>query len=158
MKNLLETSEIFEASSRLQAAATTLQKISRGENLKDYDRDNLQWCGEFLEEVDWGTRENLRGDAAHFAVQATEVRPSFYETLLNSGRVFEEAGIQDPDDLRKFLSSMYSFLASRGTVENESLNITLAAVFLERLATELLLRLTGNGVPVDEDRRTFTLA
>jgi hypothetical protein len=155
MKNLLESSEVFEASSRLQAAATTLHKISQGEELTDRDRDNLQWCGQFLEEVDWGAQENGAGENAHFSVPATEVRPSFYETLLNTQAVFEQAGIQDPEDLRNFLSGTYQLLLSRGTVENGSLNINLAAIFLERFATELLLRLSGNGVPLEKNHTMF---
>jgi hypothetical protein len=160
MKNLLESSEIFEASSRLQAAASALRKISQGEKLTEYDQYNLQWCGQFLEEVDWGAQDHPVGDIGHLAVQATEVRPAFYVTLLNTQKVFEEGGIQDPKELRNFLSAMYLFLVSGGkTNENQFLEkIDLGATFHERLATELLMRLTGNGVPMEKNRPAFALA
>lgn len=157
MKNLLESSEIFEASSRLQAAATSLKRISQGKNLTERDEDNLHWCGQFLGEVDWGAQDHGVGEVGHLAVQATEVRPSFYITLQ---RVFEDAGIQHPEELRNFLSAMYRFLLSRGKAgENQFLEkIDLAATFLEQLATELLIRLTGNGVPLEKNRPLFALA
>ena len=128
MKTVLASSDIFEASSKLQAAATSLAKLSQGDALRDEDHENLRWCGVFLEEVDWKART--------------------------------DAGIADPEQIREFLSSTYHFLQSSGEMNKDQSfdHMDLAAAFLHRLSTELLLRLTGNGVPLEKDRPISTSA
>jgi hypothetical protein len=161
MKTVLASSDIFEASSKLQAAATSLAKLSQGDALRDEDHENLRWCGVFLEEVDWKARTDAGTEGAgHLSVRATEVRPSFYATLRNTKQLFTEAGIADPEQIREFLSSTYHFLQSSGEMNKDQSfdHMDLAAAFLHRLSTELLLRLTGNGVPLEKDRPISTSA
>lgn len=155
MKTVLASSDIFEASSKLQAAASILERLSRGESLRAEDRDNLRWCGSFLEEVDWkAPTEASREGATHLSVRATEVRPSFYATLRNTQQLFRDAGLQEEQQVREFLSSTYQFLRStaEGKEQQSFEHIDLATAFLKRLSAELLLRLTRNGVPAERDR------
>jgi hypothetical protein len=159
MKTVLASSDIFEASSKLQAAATTLQRLLRGDDVCEEDRENLRWCGSFLEELDWrASADNVSEGAAHLSVRATEARPFFYATLRHTRHLFNEAGIGDAEQIQEFLSSTYEFLMAAGEeAKGEDLqHMDLAAAFLGRLSTELLLRLTGNGVPAEKDRPMFT--
>src|SRR2546423_3643134 len=105
MKSVLESSEVFEASSKLQAAATALDKLSHGGQLGREERENLKWCGVFLEELDWRAPAHGGSEgAAHLSVRATEVRPSFYATLRNTQQLFHDAGIERPEQIHEFLS------------------------------------------------------
>jgi hypothetical protein len=115
MKDLLESSHIFVASSNLQSAATALRKIEEGQALDSSDRTNLKWSGRFLEEVDWDTdcasAEQISGD---LSVQATEVRPSFYAALLSIQPAFRRAGIKADNDRQRFFMSTYRLLTAGG--------------------------------------------
>jgi hypothetical protein len=158
MKTVLASSDIFEASSKLQAAASILERLSRGDHLRAEDRDYLRWCGNFLEEVDWkAPAEASPEGATHLSVRATEIRPSFYATLRNTQQLFRDAGIQE-EQVREFLSSTYQFLRSTAEGKEQSFeHIDLATAFLKRLSAELLLRLTRNGVPAERDRAMSAL-
>jgi hypothetical protein len=149
MKDLLESSQLFEASSRLQSAATALRKIEKGESLDNRERKDLKWSGHFLEEVDWdadtGCDENVSGD---LSVQATEVRPSFYAALYNREADFQRAGITGRDQRHEFFSMTYRLLTHGGRVSGKRSkkrsNIELAALFLDELSKALHLRLTDS--------------
>lgn len=152
MRSLLETSEIFEASSKLQAAATALAAISERAAIRDADRENLKWCGNFLQEVDWSTHTpGAAAGCGNLAVQATEVRPSFYATLLNARRLFLDAGVRE-NEIQAFLAKTYEFLSSAETMNGcDVRQLKLAAIFLDKVAADLLMRLTANGVPLERD-------
>jgi hypothetical protein len=161
MKSVLASSDIFEASTKLQAAATALEKVLRGEQLRSEERENLKWCGVFLEEIDWRAPADAATEAAsHLSVRATEVRPFFFATLRNTQQLFHDAGIEDPEQIREFLSSTYHFLRSTEATHDSARveHLDLAVAFLQRLSTELLSRLSGNGVPTERDRSASLLA
>jgi len=52
MTDLSESSRLFEASSRLDSAATVLSKLSKGEQTTSAEREALVWAGGFLSRVD----------------------------------------------------------------------------------------------------------
>jgi hypothetical protein len=163
MKDLFESSQIFEASSRLQSAAASLRKIKDHQSLTPNERGNLRWSGRFLKEVDWS--EDTRNGASvsgELSVQATDVRPSFYATLLHIQPVLRSAGIHAEDQLQQFLSATYHLLTAGGYDKRkqafDAATIDLAATLLEELASALLIRLTGNGVPTDTNLYQLSIA
>ena len=162
MKDLAESSQLFEASSRLQSAATALRKIEAHCPLAESDRSTLRWSGKFLEEVDLNVDPRSHQSASgELSVQATEVRPSFYAALLNIQPTFRAAGIRADTQLQTFLLYIYRVLTSGGHLEpkrnRESSRLDLAATFLEELSKALLVRLTNNGVPSNKDLVEFSL-
>jgi hypothetical protein len=161
MKDLHETSRLFEASSRLQSAATVLRKCHSGDQLNSDDRESLVWAGRFLSEVDSSTNPaGACGASGGLSVQATEVRPSFYTTLLNVEPAFRGAGITADSELRSFLSATYAFLLSEGRSATDSPvdHLELAAFLLQELAKALLIHLTGNGVPFESELSPLVVA
>jgi hypothetical protein len=146
MKDLLESSQIFAASSRLQSAATALRKMEKGQSLDAREQDILKWSGRFLEEVDWDAdascTENVSGE---LTVQATEVRPSFYAALHNRDADFRRAGIDGEAERHQFFSTTYQLLTNGGRVPRKQAispdKIELAADFLEELSRALSLLL-----------------
>lgn len=163
MKDLAESLQLFEASSRLQSAATALRKLEAHRPLAPSDRNSLRWSGKFLEEVDLNVDPRSHQSASgELSVQATEVRPSFYAALLNIQPEFRAAGIKAEPQLQRFLLSTYHLLTSgghRGTNKNPEPNrLDLAAGFLEELSRALLIRLTNNGVPSNKELVEFSLA
>lgn len=163
MKDLAESSQLFEASSRLQSAATALRKINAHRPLAASDRTSLRWSGRFLEEVDFNvdprSHQSASGD---LSVQATEVRPSFYAALLNVQPAFRAAGIKAEPQMKTFLLSTYHVLTSGGDVGRKKIEpptrLDLAASFLEELSRALLIRLTDNGASSNTDLADFSLA
>ncbi len=163
MKDLAESSQLFEASSRLQSAATALRKIETHRPLAQSDRSSLRWSGKFLEEVDLNVDPRSHHSASgELSVQATEVRPSFYAALLNIQPAFRAAGIKADQQMQTFLASTYHVLTSGGRLgrkqTKESSRLDLAATFLEELSRALLVRLTDNGVPSNKELVEFSLA
>lgn len=163
MKDLLEESQIFEASSRLQSAASALHKVMDGIELHPTERRNMKWSGRFLKEVD--QRQSSRGTTSvsgELSVQATDVRPSFYATLFQLQPMLREAGIKAEEEVEAFLWSTYQLLTAGGEYRGErrcdAKTIGLAATFLEELASTLLIRLTGNGAPVDKGFYQLSIA
>lgn len=157
MRTVLASSDIFEASTKLQAAATALEKMSRGEPLRHEERTILKWCGIFLEEVDWTVSAGAATEgASNRSVRATEIRPFFFATLRNTQQLFHDAGLQEADQVREFLSATYHSLKLADEMHDPSrvAHIDVAAAFLQRLSQELLSRLSGNGVPTERDRPT----
>ena len=159
MKDLTESSTIFEASSRFQSAASALAKVGRSETLDAGDRENLAWTGRFLAEVDSTTNPNGSGIAGNLSVKATDVRPCFYTALLNFQKEFAGLGIQTMDDLRSYLSEAYRFLLAAGDANLPEKGLRPAEKLLHELAKALLVRLTGNGVAprIDLHRRFLRL-
>ncbi len=156
MRDPLESAQIFEASSRLQSAATTLRKMQKGDKLLDPDRENLKWSGHFLEEVDWTAADCREGVSADLAMQATEVRPSFYATLLHIKPSFQKAGITETTQRNDFFLSTYELLTSGGAQVRPSgpegtIDVGLAAVFLEELSRSLLVLLNENRERAESD-------
>jgi len=146
MVELLESAHIFEASTKLQFAATCLSKIAGGEKPTQQTRDILTWTGTLLMRVDW--RRDEWASAAYInpvmATQATAVRPVFFETFF---KWFKEAKREVPD-IGDFLKLFYSFLRSGG-VESKltSEQLDLAAQFLQAFSENLLSRISTNGIP-----------
>lgn len=155
MKDLLESSHFFVASSNLQSAAAALRKIEESQALDSHDRENLKWCGRFLTEVDWdtdcGSAEQISGD---LSVQATEVRPSFYAALLNIQPALRRGGLRSDEARQQFFVSTYQLLASGGQKRKnnpQKTELELAAIFLDELAKALLLRLIETRAPADRN-------
>lgn len=161
MRDLTESSRLFEASSRLQSAATAVAKLQASQALNDVDRENLGWAGQFLSEVDSTTNpEGVGGITGDLAVQATDVRPSFYAALVNVEPALKGEGIEADSELQDFLSATYQYLESAGATANlqSGGRIHLAQVLLEELAKALLIRLTGNGVPLEGETQLLLTA
>jgi hypothetical protein len=153
MADLSESSRLFEASSRLDSAATVLLKLSEGQPPTGIDRQTLEWAGSFLREVDWSTRDNCpTGIASNLAVQATEVRPTFYAALIGIQLRLREAGLNQEKEVANFLRRLYQFLINGGPQGKTKAGLPadklkLASAFLRHLAEGLLIQLTDNGLP-----------
>lgn len=144
MKDLIESSRLFEASSRMQTAANTLRQISDRAVPDPALRENLQWVGHFLEEVDLASfgQSDISAD---FAVPATEARPFFYEALDNIDTLLRASGIADESKLRIFLTETFGVLTSGGGKTVSAQQLSLAAALLERFASAILTQL--NSIP-----------
>lgn len=152
MKDLNESGRLFEVSSRLQSAAAALKRLQEGEEATIGDKESLAWAGRFLQEVDFTTNPvSAGGVASHLSVQATDVRPAFYTAIIQVEPEFRVAGISADDDLRKYLSDTYRFLSGAQVKPKSGLH--LAEILLHELSKALLVRLTGNGVPMRAELR-----
>jgi hypothetical protein len=156
MKDLSESARFFEASSRLQSAATALKRLREGAQVTIDDKESLAWAGRFLQEVDSTTNPDGTGNVTgHLSVQATDVRPAFYAALIHVEPEFRIAGISADDDLRKYLSDTYRFLSGAEVKPKSGLH--LAEILLHELSKALLVRLTGNGVPMRAELRESSI-
>ena len=155
MTELSESSRLFEASSRLDSAAAVLSKLSKGEQTTSAERKALVWAGDFLCRVDW-TAGGGNGAASfgNLAAQATEVRPTFYAALIAIERRLREAGLTREEQVVEFLRKLYQFLANGGANGNSKLpaeRLQLASVLLLELSQRLLIQLTDNGLPREDE-------
>ncbi len=153
MKDLIESSQLFEASSRMQTASNTLRQMANQSVPDPALRQNLQWVGHFLEEIDLASF-GQSDFSANFAVPATEARPFFYEALANIDELLQAAGIADEQKLRTFLTDTFSVLTSGGGKKLPPAQLSLAATLLERFANAMLTQL--NGIP-PSPRSSFPL-
>src|ERR1039458_9044394 len=153
MTDLNESSHLFEASSRLDSAATILGRLSEGQATTPADREALKWAGGFLSEVDWSSGvSNDARSLGNLAVQATEVRPTFYAALIGIERRLREAGLKQENEVVEFLQKLYRFLIrggmkGKGKATLPSERLQLASAFLLELSQRLLIQLTDNGLP-----------
>ena len=154
---LTEASHLFEASSKLDSAATILNKLSSGEPATADDRNILEWTGRFLNQVDWTAGSSGHGGGvANLTVQATVVRPTFYAALIGIERRLREAGLQQEKEVTNFLRMLYRFLVRRGAQGKSQQRIPadrlrLAAAFLRELSKGLLVQLTDNSLPRENE-------
>jgi hypothetical protein len=155
MEDLNEAVQLFEASSRLESAATILHKIGAGEQSTAGERQALQWAGRFLAQVDWTAgRYGQAGVSGGLAVQATAVRPTFYNALIGIERHFRDAGLRQEKDVIAFLRGCYSFLIGGGAQKKHRISpekLRLASLFLRELSQGLLVNLNRNGVPRENE-------
>lgn len=155
MADLIESSRLFEVSSRLDSAATVLSKLSKGQPTTSTDRELLVWAGGFLNQVDWTAgSSNGAGSIGNLSVQATEVRPTFYAALIGIERRMREAGLERENEVVEFLRRLYQFLirgGSKGKGVLPSDKLQLASALLSELSQRLLMQLTDNGLPRDNE-------
>jgi hypothetical protein len=150
MSDLLQSAQLFEVSSRLQSASTSLSALADGRQLDDAQKNALRWAGAFLSQVDWASRAQSRESIVdRFAVQATAARPTFYEALVSLFPDFRRLGIASPERVTGFLSKLYTVLLEGGdkALGIKSDRLRLAAELLEWLSQSMLDQLTDNGVP-----------
>jgi hypothetical protein len=146
--NLFQISRLFEASSILQSAATGLSQLTV-RSPTSAEREAFAWVAEFLTSVDWSA--NSQPNPA-LAVEATAVRPVFYNTLLAIEQQFKSAEMTTPDRIVEFLKDLYHSL--RAPDDREKLNaesLELGANFLGQISQSLLAQITNNGVPQNEE-------
>jgi len=154
---LTDASHLFEASSRLDSAATILNKLSNGKAATPADRIILEWTGRFLNQVDWTAGSSAHsGSVAHLTVQATAVRPTFYAALIGIERRLREAGLKQEKEVTDFLRMLYRFLIKRGSQGKSKQflpaeKLQLASAFLRELSKGLLVQLTDNGLPRENE-------
>lgn len=157
MTDLLEVSRLFEASSRIDSAANILRKLTQGESPNLLERETLVWAGNFLIQVDWTSgNSSAVGSVGNLTVQATAVRPTFYAALIGIERRLREAGLNEDKQIAGFLRKLYQFLVKGGITEKNKRalpadKLQLAVVFLRELADGLLIQLTDNGAPKEND-------
>lgn len=140
MKDLIESSRLFEASSRMQTAANTLRLMNSQQVVEASLCANLEWVGHFLQQVDLSTFGQT-GISADFAIPATEARPFFYEALADIDNLLHAADIEDDAKLRSFLTDTFTSLTSSGSKSIAPDKISLVATLLERFANAILTRL-----------------
>jgi hypothetical protein len=156
MADLIESSRLFDASCRLDSAATILNKLSEGRPPTPKDREALVWAGSFLNQVDWTAgSSNGAGVVGNLAVQATAVRPTFYAALISLQRRLIDEGLTHEKEVIDFLRRLYQLLKKGGSSNKAkplpAEKLRLASVFLHELSQRLLIQLTDNGVPRDNE-------
>lgn len=160
MDDLIESSRLFEASSRLQSAASVLAGLAEGGAINNQDVSVLKWAAEFLRQVDWTAGDSdTRGVSGRLALQATTVRPVFYAALIGIQKRLLDAGIGNEAKVVAFLRKLYSFLEEGGNHGKkngtlEPAHLALAATLLHEIATGILLQLTDNGLPRENEPLT----
>ena len=122
----------------MQTAANTLRLMTAKETIDPSLRDNLQWVGQFLQQVDLSTFGQT-GISADFAIQATEARPFFYEALASIDSLMHVSGTQT--EVSAFLNDTSAFLRSRGDISIARDRLSLAATILEKFANAILTQL-----------------
>jgi len=158
MKDLDEFSRLFEASSRLQSAATALVKLHGGQALDADDRENLGWAGTFLSAVSSTTSPpGASGRGGDLSVNVTYVRPSFYSALQSVEPHLKDEDVTAETDLTSFLSTTYQFLesSSASSGSNFSRGYKMAKLLLEELSKALLLRISDNHAPLTLNDSSF---
>lgn len=136
--------KLFAVSSKLQYAATIMERLSDGKELEPDERENLRYCGCLIEQLDWNS-EGFRNRGEHkedaefyeLCCIATDARPYFYSGLIR---------IENPALLeREFLDRFYHTLKSGG--EEILLNageIVNARSLIEKISNSLLEKSVEN--------------
>lgn len=155
MENLAESSQIFEASSRLASAASAIKQLHTTKTVSESEKASLNWACGFLAQVDWTTTvPDHTPPASGFCVQATAVRPAFYSALISITRKLSRAGLNKESDLKEFLNQVFNLLGKeceKAARETPPERISLAATFLSDLSNYLLMQLTHNGIPMNTE-------
>jgi len=155
MPDLLQSAKLFEVSTRLQSASSSLGKFAQGLELNDKERDIFKWAGTFLTKVDWTSEiPTETGMHSGLTVSATNARPKFYASLLKIGPKLQKLGIDSEKEVRAFLGTVYKLLMSGGT---ETANISrdqleLVGELLHILSLNIMVDLSNNMLP---KRRTL---
>lgn len=163
MQDILETSRIFEASSKLQSTASLLVKIAEKQDLSEGEANLLVWSGRFLSEVDWSFSDKTKEDTSgSFALQATAIRPTFYSSLISTASHFRNAGLKSEQQIANFLHKVYKLLLQGGVVAETESKLTkrelkLAHDFFSGMSRNLLIQLNRNGVSTHNDISTSDL-
>jgi hypothetical protein len=158
MSDLLQSSRLFEVSTRLQTASACLSRLAVGETPEPACEESLKWAGNFLGQVDWNSElEPGPRAGGNLAVQATTTRPTFYASVLKIAPDFVSAGVKTQDEIVVYLRSVYELLDSGGA-KKSSLSadrISLAARLLHVMSQSLLAQLGNNGLPKQPFRLTI---
>lgn len=158
MPNIFESSDLFEASIRFEDASASLAQIAANKQLQSTGMESLKWAGELLRTVDWDLqKESTRNVSPEVAVQATSIRPFFYNVLVESREQFIQAGIDSEDEALNFFRDFYRLLnGEREPSDFGSSHLWLASTFLHEISRGLLLEVTGNYYPGSEERTEFS--
>lgn len=148
MKDLIESSRLFEASSRMQTAANSLKVLADKGQIDQQLRANLDWVHHFLHEVDL-TSFGQSDISPDFAVPATEARPFFYAALANIDDALRAAGINDEVELQHLVAQTFDALDLGASEKPASARLRVVANVLERFANAILTRLDSLPSPID---------
>jgi hypothetical protein len=148
MKDLIESSRLFEASSRMQTAANSLKVLADNGKIDQQLRANLDWVHHFLHEVDLASfgQSDISPD---FAVPATEARPFFYAAMANIDDALRAAGIHDEVELRHLVADTFDALEPNANKQPASAKLRAVAKLLERFANAILNKLDSPPFPND---------
>jgi hypothetical protein len=148
MKDLIESSRLFEASSRMQTAANSLKVLADNGHIDQRLRENLDWVHHFLHEVDLASfgQSDISPD---FAIPATEARPFFYSAVAQIDDALRASGIRDEAQLRELLANTFDALDAKDTKKPTADQLHVVANVLERFANAILTRLDAVPSPID---------
>ncbi|MBX3180288.1 MAG: hypothetical protein KF886_23300 [Candidatus Hydrogenedentes bacterium] len=158
MSTIFESSDLFEASIRLEDAAASLAQIAETCKLDATDTGSLKWAGDLLRSVDWDfQKDSPRHINPDLAVQATSIRPFFYNVLIESRDQFIAAGISSEEDALDFFRNFYGLLnGEKAPSDISKSHLSLASKFLHEISRGLLLEVTGNYHAGFEHRTEFS--
>lgn len=153
MEDMGMTAKLFETSSKLRLASSSLDRIASGDQLDNVAIEALTWAGRFLSAVDWSSAGSGKSQVGGgLALQATSVRPTFYSSILRIAPMFKEAGMKGDKDVMSFLGLLYANLLSpgapgRGRKRLNPAQARLAARLLHEVSQSILVQLNNNGLP-----------
>jgi len=150
MPDLLQSAKLFEVSTRLQTASSSLGKIVKGLDLDEKESDIFRWAGSFLTQVDWTSEIHAQGSVdGGLTVSASNTRPKFYASLRKIGPKFRQIGIDSEKEVCKFLSVAYKLLLSGGTEPRDIPipQIELMSELLHVLSQNIMVDLSNNMLP-----------